>query len=57
MVERRVLILFFPMAFLLSWYPYILDKTHLVKTSGGINPLPYEHESNGYSEGRCALKK
>ena len=39
MVERRVLILFFPMAFLLSWYPYILGKTHLVKTSGGINPL------------------
>jgi uncharacterized protein len=39
MVERRALILFFPMAFLLSWYPYILDKTHLVKTSGGINPL------------------
>jgi len=39
MIERRVLILFFPMAFLLSWYPYILGKTHLVKTSGGINPL------------------
>ena len=39
MVERRVLILFFPVAFLLSWYPYILSKTHLVKTSGGINPL------------------
>jgi hypothetical protein len=39
MVERRVLILFFPMAFLLSWYPYILGKTHLVRTSGGINPL------------------
>jgi hypothetical protein len=39
MVERRALILFFPAAFLLSWYPYILGKTHLVKTSGGINPL------------------
>ena len=39
MVERRALILFFPVAFLLSWYPYILGKTHLVKTSGGINPL------------------
>jgi uncharacterized protein len=39
MVQRRALILFFPMAFLLSWYPYILGKTHLVKTSGGINPL------------------
>jgi len=39
MVERRALILFFPLAFLLSWYPYILGKTHLVKTSGGINPL------------------
>jgi|SRR5882724_295357 len=39
MAERRVLILFFPLAFLLSWYPYILGKTHLVKTSGGINPL------------------
>jgi len=39
MAERRVLILFFPLAFLLSWYPYILGKTNLVKTSGGINPL------------------
>lgn len=39
MVERRALSLFFPGAFLLSWYPYILGKTHLVKTSGGINPL------------------
>jgi uncharacterized protein len=39
MVERRALTLFFPVAFLLSWYPYILGKTHLVKTSGGINPL------------------
>lgn len=39
MVERRALTLFFPLAFLLSWYPYILGKTHLVKTSGGINPL------------------
>jgi hypothetical protein len=29
MVERRVLILFFPMAFLLSWYPYILVKRTL----------------------------
>jgi membrane protease YdiL (CAAX protease family) len=39
MVERRALLLFFPLAFLLSWYPYLLGKTHLVKTSGGINPL------------------
>src|SRR5260370_31985605 len=39
MAELRALILFFPLAFLLSWYPYILGKTHLVKTSGGINPL------------------
>jgi uncharacterized protein len=39
MVERRALTLFFSVAFLLSWYPYILGKTHLVKTSGGINPL------------------
>jgi len=33
------LIVFFPLAFLLSWYPYILGKAHLVHTSGGINPL------------------
>src|SRR5215472_12228405 len=31
--------LFFLLAFLLSWYPYLLGKTHLVHTSGGINPL------------------
>src|SRR5215471_4826135 len=31
--------LFFFLAFLLSWYPYLLEKTHLVHTSGGINPL------------------
>ena len=31
--------MFFPVAFKLSWYPFILDKTHLVRTSGGINPL------------------
>lgn len=31
--------LFFLLAFLLSWYPYLLGKTHLVRTSGGINPL------------------
>lgn len=37
--KRRPLLLFFPLAFLLSWYPFILDKTHLVRTSGGINPL------------------
>jgi len=30
---------FFPLAFLLSWYPYLLGKTRLVHTSGGINPL------------------
>jgi len=30
---------FFPLAFLLSWYPYIIGKTGLVHTSGGINPL------------------
>jgi hypothetical protein len=24
----RSLIVFFPLAFLLSWYPYILGKTH-----------------------------
>ncbi len=35
----RPLLLFFPLAFLLSWYPYILGKTHLVRTSGGMNPL------------------
>jgi len=33
------LALFFFLAFLLSWYPYLLGKTHLVRTSGGINPL------------------
>jgi len=31
--------LFFFLAFFLSWYPYLLGKTHLVRTSGGINPL------------------
>ena len=36
---QRTLIAFFPLAFLLSWYPFILAKTHLVRTSGGINPL------------------
>jgi membrane protease YdiL (CAAX protease family) len=35
----RSLAVFFPLAFLLSWYPYLLGKTHLVHTSGGINPL------------------
>ena len=35
----RSLIVFFPLAFLLSCYPYILGKTHFVRTSGGINPL------------------
>jgi membrane protease YdiL (CAAX protease family) len=35
----RPLLFFFPLAFLLSWYPYILGKTHLVRTSGGMNPL------------------
>jgi hypothetical protein len=35
----RSLIVFFPLAFLLSWYPYILGKTHFVRTSRGINPL------------------
>src|SRR5215468_12392034 len=39
MTARRSLIIFFPLAFLLSWYPYLLGKTGLVKTSGGINPL------------------
>lgn len=39
MVKQRALILFFPLAFVLSWYPFILGKTRLVKTSGGINPL------------------
>lgn len=39
MLKRRPLFLFFPLAFLLSWYPYILGKTHLVRTSGGMNPL------------------
>ena len=39
MLKRRPLLLFFPLAFLLSWYPYILGKTHLVRTSGGMNPL------------------
>jgi membrane protease YdiL (CAAX protease family) len=39
MVKQRPLIAFFPLAFLLSWYPFILGKTHLVHTSGGINPL------------------
>jgi membrane protease YdiL (CAAX protease family) len=31
--------LFCLLAFLLSWYPYLLGKTRLVRTSGGINPL------------------
>src|SRR5215469_945734 len=31
--------LFFFLAFLFSWYPYLLGKTHVVRTSGGINPL------------------
>ena len=35
----RSMAVFFPLAFLLSWYPYILDKTRLMRTSGGINPL------------------
>src|SRR5215469_8801215 len=35
----RSVTVFFPLAFLLSWYPYLLGKTHLVHTSGGINPL------------------
>jgi membrane protease YdiL (CAAX protease family) len=35
----RSLAVFFPVAFVLSWYPYILGKMHLVRTSGGINPL------------------
>lgn len=35
----RSVLVFFPLAFLLSWYPYLLGKTHLVHTSGGINPL------------------
>lgn len=35
----RPLLLFFPLSFLLSWYPYLLGKTGWVKTSGGINPL------------------
>ena len=39
MPTPRSLVVFFPLAFLLSWYPYILGKTHLVRTSGGINPL------------------
>src|SRR5262245_43567995 len=36
---QRTLTAFFPLAFLLSWYPFILGKTHLVRTSGGINPV------------------
>lgn len=39
MRRQRTLAAFFPLAFLLSWYPFILGKTHLVRTSGGINPL------------------
>ncbi len=39
MLKQRPLLVFFPVAFLLSWYPFILGKTHLVRTSGGINPL------------------
>jgi len=39
MRAQRSLAVFFPLAFLLSWYPYLLGKTHLVHTSGGINPL------------------
>jgi len=39
MPRERPLVVFFPLAFLLSWYPYIIGKTHLVKTSGGMNPL------------------
>ena len=39
MFKKRPLLVFFPLAFLLSWYPYLLGKTHLVRTSGGMNPL------------------
>src|SRR5215469_10887879 len=39
MRAQRSLALFFPLAFLFSWYPYLLGKTHVVRTSGGINPL------------------
>jgi len=39
MPKERPLMVFFPLAFLLSWYPYIIGKTHFVKTSGGMNPL------------------
>lgn len=39
MLKQRPLLVFFPTAFILSWYPFILGKTHLVRTSGGINPL------------------
>src|SRR5262249_40756195 len=39
MRAQRSMAAFFPLAFLLSWYPFILGKTHLVRTSGGINPL------------------
>ena len=39
MPKERPLVVFFPLAFLLSWYPYIIGKTHFVKTSGGMNPL------------------
>jgi CAAX protease family protein len=39
MLKEHPLLVFFPLAFLLSWYPYVLGKTHLVKTSGGMNPL------------------
>lgn len=39
MFKQRPLLVFFLLAFLLSWYPFILGKAHLVRTSGGINPL------------------
>ena len=29
---QRPLIAFFPLVFFLSWYPFILGKTHLVHT-------------------------
>jgi uncharacterized protein len=30
---------FFPLAFLLSWYPWLLKHAHVKAASGGINPL------------------
>jgi membrane protease YdiL (CAAX protease family) len=57
--QRHPLIPFFFLAFLLSWYPYLLSLTG-VRTSGGINPLgPFVSAMiiTGITRGRTGLKK